>query len=178
MHKLLPENQAMWCAVCPLEQFWCHGAGLGIFFAPAENHHPLAMQHFSENHDLHSQPQNHNASLSLMTAAHTFTTISASGLHRHHILYGTILKQARIHMSNYLRVISRVTTQGKLRRLNQLLTAWRTAAIRIKALVSDYAKQRQQMVYDGIACMTYVRIVLRFISTATLIMQSFHSSTR
>lgn len=43
-------------------------------------------------------------------------------------------------------------------RADQLLTAWRTAAIRIKTLVSDYAKQKLQMVCDGIAGVTYNRI--------------------
>lgn len=160
MHRLLPENQAVQCAVFPLEQFWCHGPTLGIFLAPNENHHPLAMKLFSENHGLHSQTQTHNASLSLMTAADTFTTISASGLHHHHMLYDTILKRARMHMSHYLRVISTQTTQCKLRRVNQLLNAWRTAAIRIQTLVSDYVKQRQQMVCDGTAYMTYISIAL------------------
>lgn len=77
-----------------------HGPSLGTFYAPTKNHHPLAKKYFSENPGVHSQPPKLNASLYLMTAANTFTTISASDLHHHHTLHGTIPKQTRMLMLN------------------------------------------------------------------------------
>lgn len=83
-----------------------------------------------------------------MIAGDIFTTISASGLHYHHTIYGTKQKQLRMLISNKLRAISTETSPCKLRSVNQFWTAWNTFAIKIKILVNMQSKNNKLLMVE------------------------------
>lgn len=84
-----------------------------------------------------------------------------SGPHHHHqILYGPLLrgKPEFIHQIYREQSAQRKQNVCKLGRINKMLTAWRAAIIRTKTLVCrPDARQKKQMICDGIARMTHPR---------------------